>query len=159
MENTSRTCSTRPVDLHTTLSSRYCQGSFRELPKDLLAVPFVIFHFPTLSCLLIDTSADYYIAVQSSERKYSHQVKIFELYPYTLLVRRAVVALCPPRHCLILHQWCLIPPCTLGRVQGAIPALKNFAPGVRKVSLHDFLSVLAALWPEIPIRYFPPKNG
>ncbi len=32
--------------------------------------------------------------------------------------------------------------------------LQNFAPMVPKVSLQDFLLVLAALWPKIPIRYF-----
>ncbi len=37
--------------------------------------------------------------------------------------------------------------------------LLNFASTVPKVSLQDFLHVLAALWPKIPIWYFWPQNG
>ncbi len=65
--------------------------------------------------------------------------------------------LSPGQNFRILHIWCEVPvvaPCAL---QSATPALWNFAPVVRKVSLHDFLHVLATLRPKISIRYFQPR--
>ncbi len=46
-------------------------------------------------------------------------------------------------------------PCTL---QSTIPALRNLAPVVRKVSFQALLPVLVAPWQKIPIRYFRSQN-
>ncbi len=51
----------------------------------------------------------------------------------------------------------------IGKIQKFSPGesifLRNFAPVVRKVSLQDFLPVLATLRSKIPTRYFRPQKG
>ncbi len=67
------------------------------------------------------------------------------------------------------YQWCRVPKCHTGtldqmsRIRKFWPResifLRNFAPMVAKVSLQEFLHVLADLWPKILIRYVNPKIG
>ncbi len=116
--------------------------------------------------------------VQSSEGKYSLQIKIFEFY----LSGSATPALwnfAPEVSKVSPHDspvlWLKVRIGILGhRVAKtgskswretlhttnakfiANPAFWNFAPVVRKVSFQDFLPVLAVLQPKIPIRYFQP---
>ncbi len=103
----------------------------------------VIFHFPTLSCQLINNTSPCKVPKENTLTR-------SKFLNFIHLVRSAGVALCsrvPPRPAL--RNFTPV-------VLKTTPALQNFAPGVHKVSVYDSLSVLVALWPKIPIWYFPP---
>ncbi len=115
-------------------------------------VPFVIFHFPTLSCQLINTSLCNVPKENILTRsKFSN---------FTHLGRSAGVVLCRMQNATptLRNFTPVVLKTTLYSKQSAIQSLQNFAPGVREVFLYDFLCVLAVLWPKIPIRYYPPQN-